>query len=119
MVDVENGTILTNKSIIVTEGKIENVENGYTTKTGYEVIDLKSKTVMPGLMDMHVHIESESGPKRYEEAFRENESYIALKATQYCERTLMAGFTTVRDLGGSGVNVSLREAIKNGFIKYF
>lgn len=71
---------------------------------------------MPGWMDMHVHIEHESGPRRYEETFRENESYVALKATQYCRRTLNAGFTTVRDLGGSGVNVSLREAIKNGFI---
>lgn len=117
MIDTDNGVVLTNKSIIISEGKIEGLENGYVTKSGYTNIDLKTKTVMPGLMDMHVHIESESGPKRYEETFRENESYVALKATQYCKRTLMAGFTTVRDLGGSGVNVALREAIKNGFIE--
>ena len=45
-----------------------------------------------------------------------NEADVALKATVYLERTLMAGFTTVRDLGGSGVNVSLRNAVNRGFI---
>lgn len=117
MIDTENGIVLTDKSIIISEGKIEGLENGYISKSGYNTIDLKTKTVMPGLMDMHVHIESESGPKRYEETFRDNDSYVALKATQYCKRTLYAGFTTVRDLGGTGVNVALREAIKNGFIE--
>ncbi len=118
LIDVDKGVVLNNKSIVVAEGMIKSVEDGYITpKKEDKLIDLKSKTVMPGLMDMHVHVESESGPKRYEETFRENESYVALRATQFCERTLMAGFTTVRDLGGSGINVSLREAIKNGIIK--
>jgi len=118
LIDVEKGMVLNNKSIVVADGMIKSVEDGYITpKKEDKLIDLKSKTVMPGLMDMHVHVESESGPKRYEETFRENESYVALRATQFCERTLMAGFTTVRDLGGSGINVSLREAIKNGIIK--
>jgi imidazolonepropionase-like amidohydrolase len=118
LIDVDKGVVLNNKSIVVADGLIKSVEDGYITpKKDDKLIDLKSKTVMPGLMDMHVHVESESGPKRYEETFRENESYVALRATQFCERTLMAGFTTVRDLGGSGINVSLREAIKNGIIK--
>lgn len=118
LIDVEKGMVLNDKSIVVADGMIKSVEDGYITpKKDDKLIDLKSKTVMPGLMDMHVHVESESGPKRYEETFRENESYVALRATQFCERTLMAGFTTVRDLGGSGINVSLREAIKNGIIK--
>jgi imidazolonepropionase-like amidohydrolase len=118
MIDVEKSMVEKEISIFISEGKITKIQNGYVTGASNDkVIDLKSKTVMPGLMDMHVHMESESSPKRYEETFRENESYVALKATQYCDRTLMAGFTTVRDLGGSGVNVSLREAIKNGFIK--
>ena len=118
VIDVEKGTILQEMTIEVENGIIKSVSKGFLPASHDEkIIDLKNKTVMPGLMDMHVHIESESGPRRYEEAFRENDSYVALKATQYCERTLMAGFTTVRDLGGSGVNVSLREAIKNGFIK--
>ncbi len=118
LIDVDKGIMLNNKTIVVVDGLIESVQDGYIIpKKDQKVIDLKSKTVMPGLMDMHVHVESESGPKRYEETFRENESYVALKASQYCERTLLAGFTTVRDLGGSGINVSLRDAIKNGIIK--
>jgi imidazolonepropionase-like amidohydrolase len=118
LINVERGFIEKEMSIFIRDGKIEKVASGYQqSNAGDVVIDLKSMTVMPGLMDMHVHVEHESGPKRYEETFRENPSYVALKATQYCERTLLAGFTTVRDLGGTGVNVSLREAIKNGFIK--
>ncbi|NNL92941.1 MAG: amidohydrolase family protein, partial [Saprospiraceae bacterium] len=78
--------------------------------------DLKDKFVMPGFMDMHVHIEHESSPTRYLDRFRQNKSDIALGAIKYCERTLMAGFTTVRDLGGTGVNVSLRNAINKGEI---
>lgn len=117
LIDVEAGKVLEKMTIVVNGNIIEKVVSGYQAPTaGEQVIDLKTMTVMPGWMDMHVHIEHESGPRRYEETFRENESYVALKATQYCRRTLNAGFTTVRDLGGSGVNVSLREAIKNGFI---
>lgn len=104
-------------TIIVDGDKIRSVESGYLRPAaGAELVDLKDKTVMPGLMDMHVHIEGESNPKRYEERFRKNKADVALQATQYCERTLMAGFTTVRDLGGSGVNVSLRNAINQGYV---
>ncbi|MFN8320526.1 MAG: amidohydrolase family protein [Saprospiraceae bacterium] len=118
MIDVEQGIVREKMTIIVNGNIIEKVAEGYLpSQKEDKVIDLKSMTVMPGWMDMHVHIESESGPRRYEETFRDNDAYVALKATQYCARTLDAGFTTVRDLGGTGVNVSLREAIKNGFIK--
>jgi imidazolonepropionase-like amidohydrolase len=118
MIDVDKSVVMSSMSVFINNGLVEKVENGYApAPQGYQLVDLKSKTVMPGLMDMHVHIENESGPKRYEESFRENDSYVALRATNYCEKTLMAGFTTVRDLGGSGVNVSLRDAIKNRLIK--
>ena len=63
---------------------------------------------------MHVHIEHESSPTRYMDRFRQNQSDKALGALKYCRRTLLAGFTTVRDLGGTGVNVSLRNAINKG-----
>ncbi len=105
------------QTIVVEAGKIMGVLDGYVqTPEGVEVVDLKDMTVMPGFMDMHVHIEGQSSPKRYEEGFRMNDADVALKATIYCKKTLMAGFTTVRDLGGSGVNVSLRNAINRGFI---
>lgn len=118
LVDVEKGVVLEKMSVVVKDNIIVSVTNGFRPAGKDEkLIDLSAKTVLPGLMDMHVHLEHESNPKRYEETFRENESFVALKAVPFCERTLMAGFTTVRDLGGSGINVALREGIKNGFIK--
>ena len=117
LIDATNSKVQKEMTIIVEDKKIMSVVKGYkTAEKGVKVISLKEHTVMPGFMDMHVHIEHESNPKRYEESFRMNEADVALKATQYCERTLMAGFTTVRDLGGTGVNVSLQSAIDRGFI---
>jgi len=65
---------------------------------------------------MHVHIESESSPSRYLEAFTMNEADVAFESTVYAKRTLMAGFTTVRDLGGSGVNIALKNAVNKGTV---
>ncbi len=104
-------------TIIVDNDRIKEVVQGYINPTpGSNTIDLKDKTVLPGFMDMHVHIEHESSPTRYMDKFSKNKSDIALGAVKYCERTLNAGFTTVRDLGGTGVNVALRNAIENGDI---
>lgn len=108
--------VATEMTIIVEDGKIKAVEKGYLNATDGQTIDLKDKTVLPGLMDMHVHIEGESNPRRYIERFTLNDADVALRATVYARRTLMAGFTTVRDLGGTGVNVSLRNAINQGFV---
>ena len=118
LIDCIDQSVKKEMTIIVDGSTISGVQKGYAkAPAGTETIDLKNKTVMPGLMDMHVHIEHESNPKHYEESFRMNEADVALQATQYAERTLMAGFTTVRDLGGSGVNVSLRNAINKGWMK--
>lgn len=113
LIDTKSGKVHTEQTVIVSENKIITVEQGYTNPKNSEdkVIDLKSKTVMPGLIDMHVHIESETNPKSYLEDYTLNDADIAFKAAKYAEITLMSGFTTVRDLGGTGVNVSLRNAI--------
>lgn len=113
LIDTKSGKVHTEQTIVVSENKIISVENGYNNPVNSEdkVIDLKSQTVMPGLIDMHVHIESETNPKSYLEDYTLNDADIAFKAAKYAEITLMSGFTTVRDLGGSGVNVSLRNAI--------
>jgi imidazolonepropionase-like amidohydrolase len=118
LIDCTDQTVKSEITVIVEGKQIAEVRKGYAkAPDGVAVIDLKNKTVLPGLMDMHVHIEGESGPKRYEEQFRLNPADVALRATVYAERTLLAGFTTVRDLGGSGVNVSLRNAINEGYVK--
>ena len=105
-----------NEMTIVVEGEmIVSVAKGYSQPgADDQVIDLKNKTVMPGLMDMHVHIESESNPRTYLNRFTDNPADVAYDAAVYAERSLMAGFTTVRDLGGSGVNIALRKAIDAG-----
>ncbi|MEF3079872.1 metal-dependent hydrolase family protein [Winogradskyella poriferorum] len=119
LIDTESGKVLTEQTIIVSGNKIVSVNKGYQNPENTEdiVIDLKSKTVIPGLIDMHVHIESETNPKSYLEGYTLNDADIAFNSVHYAEVTLMNGFTTVRDLGGSGVNVSLRNAINAGKIK--
>ncbi|WP_299890158.1 amidohydrolase family protein [uncultured Lacinutrix sp.] len=118
LIDTKSGTVLTKKTIIVSGKKITAIENGYVSPKNNNdiVIDLKSKTVMPGLIDMHVHIESETNPKKYLEVFTQNEADVAFTSTQYAKTSLMSGFTTVRDLGGSGVNVALKKAVASGKI---
>ncbi|MFZ1311520.1 MAG: amidohydrolase family protein [Chitinophagaceae bacterium] len=107
-----------NMTIVVEKNKIITVQNGFTTAgTSDKTIDLKTKTVTPGWIDMHVHMEFETNPNRYVEVFTSNPADYAFQSVKYAEVTLMAGFTTVRDLGGSGVNISLRNAINKGIIK--
>lgn len=117
IIDTKQGKVLSNKTIVVSGSKILRIENGFSSpKELDKVLDLKNKTVLPGLIDMHVHIESETSPSHYLEEFTLNEADVAFNASEIAKRTLMAGFTTVRDLGGSGVNVSLRNAIAKGKI---
>jgi imidazolonepropionase-like amidohydrolase len=117
IIDVTTGKILTEKTIIVSGTTIKSIQNGYVSGTEKDaIIDLKNKTILPGLIDLHVHIESESNPKTYIDRFTDNEADIAFKSTVFAKRTLMAGFTTVRDLGGTGVNIALRNAINKGIV---
>ena len=118
LIDTKNGKVLTNKTIIVSGKKIIAVEDGFSQPKSADdiVIDLKTKTVMPGLIDMHVHLENEYNPKVYLNRFTDNDADIAFKSAVYAKETLNAGFTTVRDLGGTGVNISLRNAINSGLV---
>ena len=117
LIDTENGKILEEQTIIISEDRIKEVLRGFQQpKEGDSLIDLKSYTVLPGLVDMHVHLESETNPSKYLQRFTNNEADDALNSVGYAHKTLMAGFTTVRDLGGSGVNISLRNAINRGSV---
>ncbi|MEH6535293.1 MAG: amidohydrolase family protein [Psychroserpens sp.] len=113
VIDTKSGSTLSEKTIIVSGDKIIAIENGYVAPKSSDdvVVDLKDKTVMPGLIDMHVHIEKEFGPRTRLERYILNESEIAFNSVMYAKATLLSGFTTVRDLGGSGVNISIRNAI--------
>lgn len=117
--DTNSGEISLEKTIIISNDKIKSIENGFkeSSDENIKIYDLTSKFVMPGLIDFHVHMESESGgPDKYISRFQDNKSDIAFKSSVIAKKTLMAGFTTVRDVGGSGVNISLRNAINNGVV---
>ncbi len=117
LIDVKSQKVLTEQTIVVEGDRIVSVNAGYLNPAkGDKVVDLKKSTVMPGLMDMHVHIENQTSPTRYVDGFRDNEADVAYKALPYAQITLMSGFTTVRDMGGSGVNIALRNAINNGLV---
>lgn len=118
LINTKSGKVLTNQTIIVKGNKIVTVQSGFSSvKNANDVIiDLKNKTVMPGLIDLHVHIEHETNPKAYSEKFVLNDADVALNSVGFADVTLQAGFTTVRDLGGSGINIAMRNAINSGKI---
>lgn len=104
-------------TIVVQGTKISAVEKGYAiASSGDKVIDLKTKTVTPGWIDTHVHLSHETSPTAYSDNFRLNDVDFAYKSVVFARRTLMAGFTTVRDAGGTFVP-SLRNAINSGTIE--
>lgn len=117
--DTNSGKLSSEKTIIISDTKIKSIENGYkeASDDDIKIYDLKSKVVLPGLIDFHVHMESQSGGQdRYVRRFQDNKADVAFRSSVIAKKTLMSGFTTVRDVGGSGVNISLRNAINNGVI---
>jgi imidazolonepropionase-like amidohydrolase len=107
-----------NMTIIIEKDKILAVEAGFSKAgTADKTIDLKTKTVTPGWIDMHVHLENETRKGAVADKFILNPADIAFESLKYAEVTLLTGFTTVRDLGGNGVNISLRNAINKGSVK--
>jgi imidazolonepropionase-like amidohydrolase len=105
-------------TVVVVDDRIERVESGFpAAPEGTTSVDLMEMTCLPGLMDMHTHLTSESSPTRYADRFTDNEADVALQSVEYARETLAAGFTTVRDLGDSyNASIALRDAIDRGVI---
>ncbi|MFT7526443.1 MAG: imidazolonepropionase-like amidohydrolase [Arenicella sp.] len=109
------------QTIVVRDGLIERIEDGYSlpdsVDTDAEVIDLKDQFVLPGLMDMHVHLLGELSKKSRTDSLFITTSMDALTGAYYANKTLMAGFTTVRDLGGNPEAIyALRDAVAKGLV---
>ncbi|MCF6194985.1 MAG: amidohydrolase family protein [Kangiellaceae bacterium] len=119
-IDVENLKMIQEQSIRINGNKILSIEQGFVEpKENEKLIDLKDKTVMPGLMDMHVHLSGEISKTSYTERFFMSDADFAFRSSVFARKTLQAGFTTVRDLGdlAPGLGVSLRKAIDRGYIE--
>jgi imidazolonepropionase-like amidohydrolase len=118
LIDGVSGTARERVTVVVEDGRIVAVESGWMTAAdGDELIDLRQHTVLPGLMDMHVHLTGELSPRSYLERFQLEAADQALRSVAYADRTLMAGFTTVRNVGaGFKVAIKLRNAIAQGWV---
>jgi len=112
---------LSTQTIVIENGIITQVKDGFIAINKIDknatLVDLSNSFVMPGLMDMHVHLQGELGPKNDSQKLRMSESDKLVKSAYFAKKTLMAGFTTVRDLGGSPEqSYALRDGIAKGYL---
>lgn len=115
LIDVNSGRVLSEQSILISGDTITSIDPGYSEHSN--IIDLKHSTVMPGWIDSHVHIATELSPASFVQGVVLEPADHALQSVVYAERTLNAGFTSVRDLGTvHGVALALRRAIQLGFV---
>ena len=117
LLDTNDGKVAKAVTIKIKGNKITEITKGYATPTqNDEVVNLKQSYVLPGFMDMHVHLAQEYVPKAERQSKIEPE-YRALFAANAASKTLMAGFTSVRNVGDGGMEtISLREAINQGLV---
>jgi imidazolonepropionase-like amidohydrolase len=113
--DGTKDTLVRNGVVVVEGGRIKAVGSDVAVPAGATVIDLGDATLLPGIIDAHVHLTGESGDNWYQDAvqqLRRGVPEVAIRATELARRSLMAGVTTVRNVGASDfVDVGLRNAI--------
>lgn len=112
---------LEKQTLVITDGKITELKSGFVDINSFggdaKLIDLSSSFVMSGLMDMHVHLQGELGPNNDSEMINLSDADTLMKSAYFANKTLMAGFTTVRDLGSSAEQIfALRDGVKRGWI---
>lgn len=112
---------LQKQTITIEDGVITKVEDGYKEfkhANGMNLIQLRNSFVMPGLMDMHVHLQGELGPHNDREALKMSDQLVGMRTVHFGMQTLIAGFTTVRDVGSNSQYMyAYRDAIEKGWIE--
>jgi imidazolonepropionase-like amidohydrolase len=117
LIDTANGKTLGATTIVIEGAKVKEVVSGVQSPAGAKVIDLATQTCMPGLIDAHVHLTGETSRTQYVDKFHWNIADYAIRSTVYARRTLLAGFTTVRNVGDqANESASLRNAINAGIL---
>jgi len=120
MFDGRGDTTVPNGVVIVESGRITAAGSGLPVPAGARVIDLGDATLLPGFIDAHVHLTGESSEDWYRaavEGLRRTVAEKAIRSTEYARRTLMAGFTTVRNVGAEDyIDVGLRNSINAGIV---
>ena len=117
LLDPAAGRTLGASTIVIEQDRVVAVEPGRSARPGAAVIDLGRSTCLPGLIDAHVHLTMQFGPTTYSDRFRLNPADYAIRGTLYARRTLLAGFTSVRNLGDiANESIALRNAINSGLI---
>lgn len=118
LIDSQSGKLLGESTVIVNGKRIQEVLPGRAAPAGALEVDLTSETCMPGLIDSHTHLTAELTPASYQEKYHWNPADYAVRSTVFARRTLLAGFTTVRNLGDlvNQDSVALRNAINAGVI---
>ncbi len=111
----------TGQTIVIENQRIIDVRDGYSDPDEFEgevkVINLKNQFVLPGLMDVHVHLQAELGPKNDSERLKMSAQQVEMRSVMFGMRTLLAGFSTVRDAGSSPQEIyALRDGINNGWV---
>ncbi|WP_454829898.1 amidohydrolase family protein [Pseudoxanthomonas wuyuanensis] len=115
--DARSGQVLGPHTVVVRDGRIDQlISGGHADVAGFAAVDLRNHTCLPGWTDLHVHLGSQSSPQSYSEGFRLDPVDFAYRSVGYAEKTLLAGFTSVRDLGGE-VSPHLRDAVNQGLVK--
>lgn len=116
MVDVNTGKLVENPLITIDEGRITSIRSATANQFTGDVIDLRGMTILPGMIDMHAHLTSSSQEHGYKR-LASSQARAALRGVKHAKATLMAGVTTVRNLGAGGfIDVALRDSINAGDI---
>ncbi len=114
--DSASAKMLGAKTIVIEGNTISQILDGASTVPNAKIVNLSSQTCSPGFIDLHVHLGQQSNPQSYSEGFRLNPEFTILRAVGYGKKTLMAGFTSVRDLGGEN-SLALRDGITQGLVE--